>query len=465
MARETDTLLPRAATGSSSSAPTQPRKYWILLFVGAVVVVGSILGFQNANNKIFQQREQDNGIVNAATKAQVVVNDNEEEGRLDPVLVGKKKKKTKKDTKEKKARKHMSSTSTSTTSTSICTSSDDGDALTRTLQLDQEVKFASLFRNDKGQTKYEASSVVLLDDFAYAVCDSSWAISKFHIELNPSTDINDNVQIGDPRRIPGEDSGYEALFHEDGVFYVVRESIKHQDKSYHAIIEEIVLNDNDNNDEDYSIGQVCTCEFEFEGDSKGFEGAVALHDLNGGMVILGLCEGNHCSETRKNDKGNGRLVAMRKELSDDGTSCQWSTIRTIHIPPSANFRDYSAIALNSVNGKVAITSQEESQLWVGELLGFDEAAGLWDIDAMEFNTSEERDGTSTAQVYDFPKNDDCQTVYCNIEGIHWMDNDGGGGGGGAERVMAVSDKMKSKGKQEPQCDEKDQSAHIFIIPS
>jgi hypothetical protein len=223
----------------------------------------------------------------------------------------------------------------------------------------------------------------------------------------------------------------------------VRESVlHHDDKSYHAIIEELVLGD-----ENYEIGQVCSSEFEFEGDSKGFEGATAIHDLEGGLVILGLCEGNYCSESHKHDTGNGRLVVMRKETEADGT-CEWKTVRQIKIPKSADFRDYSAMTI-STTGRVAISSQEESQLWVGQLLG-QNTAGLWDVDALKF---EEK-----SKLYDFPKNDNCETIFCNIEGVHWLNpphND---------MIMAVSDKMKSKGKQSFTCFEHDQSVHVFMLP-
>ena len=247
--------------------------------------------------------------------------------------------------------------------------------------------------------------------------------------------------MGDPNR-EEEDSGYEALFQtQDGSFYVVRESIQHSDASYHAIIEKLVLEG-----ENYSVTEKCSAEFTFEGASKGFEGAIGIRDLNNELVILGLCEGNHCSEANKNDIGHGKLVAMRQGQADDG-SCQWSTIRTIDIPPTAAFRDYSAISLHSASGKVAISSQEESQLWVGKLQGQEED-GRWDVDAMEFKTNK-------GKVFDFPKNDSCQTVYCNIEGVHFVN---------AHTIMAVSDKMKSGGKQDFRCFDKDQSVHVFVIP-
>jgi len=211
------------------------------------------------------------------------------------------------------------------------------------------------------------------------------------------------------------------------------------------LIEELIMNPEVNHDS-YDVGKVCKTQFEFDGDSKGFEGAIPIHDVTGELVVLGLCEGNHCSESKnlQRDKGNGRLVAMKQEQLEDGT-CQWSTIRVIHIPKSAYFGDYSSIDMDA-SGRVIISSQEESQVWIGYLDGM-EADGLWDVAAMEF--------LEDYTLYDFPKNDNCETMYCNIEGIHWVDD---------YTIIAVSDKMKSKGKQPFACFEKDQSAHVFVLP-
>lgn len=82
---------------------------------------------------------------------------------------------------------------------------------------------------------------------------------------------------------------------------MVRESVdlaEGKRTSYHAIIEELNMND-----EDYDVVQACPSEFKFEGDSKGFEGAVAIRDLDNEIVVLGLCEGNYCSEQYKDDTG------------------------------------------------------------------------------------------------------------------------------------------------------------------
>lgn len=133
------------------------------------------------------------------------------------------------------------------------------------------------------------------------------------------------------------------------------------------------------------------------------------------MVILGLCEGNHCSEKYKSDRGNGQIVIMRKgSQSSSLLGCQWNTVKILDIPSSAYFKDYSALTATS-SGKVGISSQEESQFWVGQLLGQNES-GLWDVDAMAFDPDK-------GMLYDFPKNDQCETIYCNIEGVHWL-NDG-----------------------------------------
>lgn len=59
---------------------------------------------------------------------------------------------------------------------------------------------------------------------------------------------------------------------------------------------------------------------------------------------------------------------------------------------------------------VVITSQENSQAWIGTLAGA--ADGEFDPLSAEFG-----DG----KVLDFPRNDDCEITHCNIEGIHFVE--------------------------------------------
>ena len=313
----------------------------------------------------------------------------------------------------------------------------------QTLTLVYENKMKKLYSRDQ-EKKYETSSVIVVDNLGYAICDSSWSIYQFGLDLKKKDPSN--VRLDDPTRedTAEEDSGYEAMSFHEGIFYVVRESIELEDehgKDYHAMIEEIEIDD----DDEYRIQRQCPTEFVFEGDSKGFEGVWAAADLAGDVILLGLCEGNHCSEENKNDRGNGRIVVMKQSIMDDG-SCLWETVRTVNIPPSANFLDYSAMAVSKDN-TVAITSQEDSQVWIGRLLGQQADSGLWNVEELAFDDS--------SKILDFPKDDKCKTVYCNIEGIQWLD-DG--------TLLAASDKMKGGGKQDSRCKTKDQSLHVFNVP-
>ena len=148
---------------------------------------------------------------------------------------------------------------------------------------------------------------------------------------------------------------------------------------------------------------------------------------DGMFYIAGLCEGNHCSESRKFHSGHGKVVLMKKTV-DANNTCIWETVRMIDIPKSAEFRDYSDIEVTA-SGKVAITTQEDSAMWIGTLDGV--TNGILDPQKLEFN----KKGYS---VLFFPKSNECLTVYCNVEGITFIND---------EMMLAVSDKMKGKGKQ------------------
>lgn len=433
---ETESLVRNPSTRQRSTSPVNsrgaaPRSWTKRLWLGCAVVLGLAVLVVHGT-----QEQQQAGEEESLHDLTAIQEQEEEEFATDELLGSSKKDKKK----NKKEARHVKDGDMD-----YCM---DGYYSKRTLQLAYELPFAALFLDNKGQKKYEASDVILVDEDVYAVCDSSWAISKFSRQLKPFS--SKNSQVGDPIRDSSYESGYEAIVHDDGTFYVLRESVQQEDETYHAVVEELSMPSSDTADVDYAVTDTCNCEYEFEGDSKGFEGAISVRNLENELILLGLCEGNHCSESRKNDRGNGRVVVMQKgtvSAEDGNETCQWKTIREIKIPESADFLDYSAISLND-DGKVAITSQEDSQLWIGKLRGKREEDGLWDISAMEFDTNE-------SKVFDFPKNNQCFTMYCNIEGIHWIND---------EMLMAVSDKMKSKGKQDFRCFDKDQSVHVFALP-
>lgn len=76
-----------------------------------------------------------------------------------------------------------------------------------TLKRAYDLPFSALFGNDaRGRSKFEASDVTIVNDTVYAVCDSSFAISKFTRALDPFS--IDNVQIGSPMRHGSYESGY-----------------------------------------------------------------------------------------------------------------------------------------------------------------------------------------------------------------------------------------------------------------
>lgn len=299
------------------------------------------------------------------------------------------------------------------------------------------------------EKKFEASDVIRVGKKLFVVCDSSWSIMRFDERL-PLLSA-ENVPIRpDASFLPpeGEDSGFEAILHDSTSptdFYVIRESV-HLNGKYNAHILKVGINESR-----YKVIETCPSEITFEGDSKGFEGGVSLRGKDGVLYLLGLCEGNHCSESKGKDAGNGRVVVMAYEEGKDG--CFWKTVRVLDLPPSLRFVDYSAIAIHHSTQSVAITSQENSQVWVGKLDGGSD--GEFEPLVAKF---------SEGATYDFPRSDSsCEVIYCNVEGIHWI-SEAAEGGKMPGTLVAVSDKMKSKGRQPAACHDKDQSVHLFAMP-
>lgn len=84
--------------------------------------------------------------------------------------------------------------------------------------------------------------------------------------------------------------------------------------------------------------------------------------------------------------------------------------------------------------RVAVVSQENVMLWIGVF--------------QEHNWNWRDDG----QTYSFPRTDNGEIHYGNVEGVSWITKD---------RIVAVSDRKKKD--QAEQVAEKDQSIHIFDI--
>ena len=348
-----------------------------------------------------------------------------------------------------------------------------------TLKTIHDAPVASLltFEELKGEKKFEASDVIKLGEYFYAICDSSWAILKVH-ETQPLRSER-NFHVGSPQHGYAEgESGFEGIFHDPtgGGLFLVRESVDisgdyvddddvaaarrrnllglpavTDDPAYHAVILHVDLPDDGNGD--YEVLEVCPSEIRFDGDSKGFEGAASLRGVDGELYVLGLCEGNDCvSGDAGKTPGGGKVVVMKREDAGGPTGgCYWKTVTTLDLPIDS-FMDYSALALHKETQTVAVTSQENAQVWVGTLAGGAD-------DDFDPATAAFADGPGGSVVYDFPRDANCGLQYCNVEGLAWVE---GGGVGTPQVLVAVSDKMK---KDQPfTCLGKDQSFHLFGVP-
>ncbi|KAJ1606641.1 putative transmembrane domain-containing protein [Cryptosporidium canis] len=375
----------------------------------------------------------------------------------------------------------------------------DKDYTKKVLKLVYELSYFALPKDTMNIRKFEASDVKVFKDEMWVVCDNSWMIGKFGLSLTPFSDSNKLLGMqtttsgGNPldisRLLLGtdpntEDSQWEGIVRDDvtGHLFVIRESIPHYlngnptnvsenleelklerpglAKHYHSHIIELAVV-KVNNVESYEVLETCTAEQQFEFDNKGFEGAVGLRTRAGEYYLLGLCEGNYCmGETKGEESGNGRLILMKKEyisrasevttentpkndIYRHNSKCIWRSIRMINIPKEANFQDYSSIDIRG--NKVAITSQEDSSMWIGEIYFGDG----------EYLDPEKIQLLPNGRVYYFPRDHDCDFKYCNIEGVSFISDN---------MVVTVSDKMKKKNRQSPKCIHKDQSIHIFAIP-
>jgi hypothetical protein len=205
-------------------------------------------------------------------------------------------------------------------------------------------------------------------------------------------------------------------------FYLLVESRKQKGGSYKALIVEY--------DDEFTYLKDRPADFTFKSENKGFE-AVAHVRRDDEDYLLALCEGNKCqcgSKGRKPGGGRVQLFVKDKEC--------WQHLRAIELPGSLPFVDYSGMSID--NGRVAIVSQVNSMLWVGQ---FDEADWNW---------------RNEGQLYEFPRSKKGAIRYGNIEGVGWLT---------PSRIVTVSDRRKKKDQPEKRLSEKDQSVHIFEIPS
>jgi hypothetical protein len=286
-----------------------------------------------------------------------------------------------------------------------------------TLNLVREAKICDLITCEQPTTRYEASGVLVKDGHYFVVFDDRTEIGCFSDDLQPK---KTNGLFG----MAHGDFGYEGITYNGAKqrFYLLVEARKHARGCYRASIVEY--------DDEFTYLKERPADFTFKSSNKGFE-AVAHVRRNGQDYLLALCEGNKCKCGSKGRKpGGGRVQVLEKKKK------RWAHSGTIALPTTVPFVDYSGMSIDQ--GRVAIVSQVNSMLWVGQ---FDEAGWTW------------RDA---GQLYEFPRSESGTIRYGNIEGVGWIS---------PTRIVTVSDRRKKKNQPDKGLSEKDQSVHIFDIPS
>jgi hypothetical protein len=288
--------------------------------------------------------------------------------------------------------------------------------LMQQLELVREVKIFDVLPGSP-DPRLEASGVLALDGLFYVIFDNLPHIARISPDLSRA-DRDNHMIIQEA----GYRSGFEDIAHDSssGRFYVLIESLPRDHGTFMAAVQEY--------DENFRFTGTAWLDFPLDRPNKGLEGLTCVH-RDGQTYLLGLCEGNRCKGgDAGRTPGGGRIHVFRRGQDD------WERVDKIRLPETVLFEDYSGIAL--AGDRIAVVSQASSALWLGHL-----AADSWQV------TDE---GTS----YALPLDADGNVVYGTAEGVSWIAPD---------RVVMVSDKAKSD--QDPRCQAKDQSIHIFRIPS
>ena len=283
------------------------------------------------------------------------------------------------------------------------------------LTLVAERAIRELIPPPKDSNVLEASGVVAQGAYYYVIFDNIRRVARLHRSLEPGS--KKHGWFGNQRQGDGyEDIAYSRRTRR---FYLLIEAEKHPDGTYKAQIDEC--------DEQARFKKRRWVDVVFKHRNTGMEGLSAVR-VAGKDYLLSLCEGNGCQGGRKGKKpGKGRIHVLRRAGN------MWQSMTTLALPPSVKFEDYSAVALRG--NRIAVISQQDSQLWIGTLRVRD-----WTI-------------AGRGKIYDFPRSKKAKHKYCTLEGLCWLD---------ARTFVLVSD--LSKGDYSKRCRKHDQSIHVFRLP-
>ena len=311
----------------------------------------------------------------------------------------------------------------------------------------------------------------------YVVFDNLFHIGAFCTHSNvPMGTCSDRLLKWPDQSVEKLDSQFEGIVYNSlqDTYYIAQEAIPTIDDEtkFQPNIFEVRIGKNQSN-ANIQIIESCRVEMEFESDGKGFEGLeFVVSQTRGKTYLFGLCEANKCASSlpkkiTADDLGHGRLVVLEKKaatkksrIADFATletvfssivdPCSWIVIDMIKLPSSIQFLDYSAISIyrgdsSTFPTSVAITSQENSQVWIGLIEEIPQSP-FFQISSLDKDVS-----------YNVPRaakaSDDCSIKYCNIEGVAWQDEN---------QLILVSD--KSKKDQAAMCEEEGQSIHYMVLP-
>jgi hypothetical protein len=284
------------------------------------------------------------------------------------------------------------------------------------LELVREIKIRDVLPDHKSTNRWEASGVLVEQGDCFVVFDNRTEIGRFSLDLRPR---QTNGLFG----LTHAHAGYEGIAFNAARqrYYLLVEARKHARGCYQAVVVEY--------DREFNYRKERPLDFTFESGNKGFE-AIAFVRRNDQDYVLALCEGNKCKcGSKGRQPGGGRVQVFEKKKK------RWAHAGTIALPGTLPFVDYSGMSIDA--GQVAIVSQVNSLLWIGR---FDQASWDW------------RDA---GQLYEFPRADQGAIRYGNIEGVSWIS---------PTRIVTVSDRCKQN-QAEAGLSEKDQSIHIFDVPS
>jgi len=265
--------------------------------------------------------------------------------------------------------------------------------------------------------RLEASGVLAKDGLFYVIFDNLPHVACIGSEL--SRGARDNHMIIQEK---GYCRGFEDIAYDPwpGRFYMLIESLPRGRDKFMAAVQEY--------DANFRYIDRAWLDFPLDRPNKGLEGVTCVRREEQ-TYLLGLCEGNRCKGGAEGRiPGGGRIHVFQRGRRN------WDRVGKIRLPETVLFEDYSGIAVTG--DRIAVISQVSSALWLGSL-----APSGWQI-------------TGAGASYALPRASDGSIAYGTVEGVSWIAPD---------QVVMVSDKAKPE--QDRRCRAKDQSIHIFRIPS